>query len=180
MYQKRLHLLLGERKSKDMSLVDWDLLDRQALESICLTLAKNVAFNIIKKKMMADLMKALSNIYEKPLASNKIYLMHHLFNLKMLKGASFIDHINEFNLITSQSSSIDISFIDEVHALILLSSLSESWSAIVTAVSSSYGSSKLKFEKIPNLILSEDIRRKESKRNSDSILVTQEGRGRTT
>lgn len=93
-------------------------------------------------------MKTLSNMYEKPLASKKLYLMLYLFNLKMNEGACVIDHINELTLITSQLSSIEISFEDEVHALILLSSLRKSWSTTITMVSSFYGLSKMRFEEI--------------------------------
>ncbi|WVZ18367.1 hypothetical protein V8G54_005689 [Vigna mungo] len=51
---------------------------------------------------------------------------------------------------------------DEVRALILFSSLPECWNATVTVVSSSSGSNKLKFDDVRDLILSEEIRRKES------------------
>ena len=34
-------------------------------------------------------------LYEKPSASNKVFLMKHLFNMKMLKGGSVADHLNE-------------------------------------------------------------------------------------
>ena len=73
-----------------------------------LTLVRNVALNIVKEKTTADLMKALSNMYEKPSTSNKVFLMRHLFNLKMAKGAYVTDHINEFNVITTQLSSVEI------------------------------------------------------------------------
>ena len=109
LYQKKLHEPLSRKKPEKMEQADWDLLDRQALGVVRLTLARNVAFNIVNKKTTADLMKALSNMYEKPSDSNKI------------------------------------TFEDEVKALILLASLSESWSAIVTAVSSSSRSAKLKW-----------------------------------
>ena len=36
---------------------------------------KKHAFNIVKEKTTSDLLKALSNMYEKPSAMNKIYLM---------------------------------------------------------------------------------------------------------
>ncbi|PKA60715.1 Retrovirus-related Pol polyprotein from transposon TNT 1-94 [Apostasia shenzhenica] len=68
-------------------------------------------------------MKALCNMYEKPSTSNKVYLMRRLFNLKMTEGSSVTDHINEFNIITKQLSSVNINFDNEVKALILLSSL---------------------------------------------------------
>ena len=142
-------------------------------------LAKNVAFNILKKKMIADLMKTLSNMYEKPSASNKVYLMHHLFKLNMFESVPVADHINEFNLITSLLSSVNINFEDEIHTLILLSSLLESWGATMIVVNSSYGSSKLKFEEVQNLILGVDIKRRESKENSSYILIIQKTRERT-
>ena len=40
-----------------------------------LMLSKNVTFNIIKEKTTSDLLKALSNMYEKPSSMNKVYLM---------------------------------------------------------------------------------------------------------
>ena len=78
---------------------EWNLLDRKTLGVIRLTLAKNVAFNIVNKKTTAGLMKALSDMYEKPSATNKVYLMRRLFNLKIGEGISVTDHINEFNTI---------------------------------------------------------------------------------
>jgi len=79
-------------------------------------------------------MVALSNMFKKPSASNKVCLMRHIFNLKMDKSASMTDHINKFNVITTQLRSVDIKSDDEVKALILLSSLLKRWSATVTAM----------------------------------------------
>ena len=109
-----------------MTTEQWKLKDRQALGLIRLRLSRNVAFNIIKEKTTSDLLKALSNIYEKPSAMNKVYLMRRLFNLQMFVGGTVVDHINEFNMIISQLSSAKINFDDEIKALILMSSLPES------------------------------------------------------
>ena len=173
-----MHEPLSGKKPEKMEQVDWDLLDHQVLGVVRLTLARNVVLNIVKEKTTADLMKTLSNMYEKPSASNKIFLMRRLFNLKTAEGASVTDHINKFDVITTQLSSVEITFEDEVKALILLSSLPESWSTTVTAVSSSSGSAKLKLDDVRDLILSEDIRRKESGESSGSALSTQ-SRGRS-
>ncbi|KAE8695714.1 hypothetical protein F3Y22_tig00110694pilonHSYRG00408 [Hibiscus syriacus] len=107
-------------------------------------LSRNVAFNIAKEKTTSGLMAALSSMYEKPSASNKVHLMRRLFNLRMAEGASVAHHLNELNTITTQLSSVEIEFDDEVRALILLSSLPDSWNATVTAVSSSSRNNKLK------------------------------------
>ena len=86
---------------------------------------------------MSNLMKALLNMYEKPSAMNKVYLMRRLFNLQMFEGEYVVDHINEFKMIVSQLSSVEINFDDEIRALILMSYLPESWDSVVAAINSS-------------------------------------------
>ena len=159
---------------------DWNLLDRQALGVIRLTLSRNFAFNIVKEKTTAGLMAALSSMYEKPSASKKVHLMRRLFNLRMTEGASVAQHLNELNTIKTQLSSVKIEFDDEVRALILLSSLLDSWNATITAVSSSSGNSRLKFDDVRDLVLSEEIRRRESGVTSNSSALHTESRGRTS
>ena len=107
-----------------------------------------MAFNIIKEKTTSDLLNVLSNMYEKPSAMNKVYLIRRLFNLQMSEGESIVDHINEFNIIVRQLSSVKINFEDEIKALILMSSLPESWDTVVASINSSRGSNKLKFDEI--------------------------------
>lgn len=180
LYQKKLYQPLSKTKPEGMKDEDWALLDRQALGVIRLTLSRNVAFNIAKEKTTAGLMAALSNMYEKPSASNKVHLMRRLFNLRMTEGASVAQHLNELNIVTTQLSSVEIEFDDEVRALILLSSLPESWNATVTAVSSSSGNNKLKFNDVRDLVLSEEIRRRDSGESSTSTVLHTESRGRNS
>ena len=113
----------------------------------------------MKEKTIVDLMKALSSMYEKLSANNKVYLMK-LFNLKKAKSTLVVQHLNEFNTITNQLSTVGIEFDDEVHALILLDSLPNSWEAMRMAVSNSARKSKLKYDDIRDLILSEEVRRR--------------------
>ena len=40
----------------------------------------------MKEKTIVDLMKALSSMYEKSSANNKVYQMKKLFNLKKVEG----------------------------------------------------------------------------------------------
>ncbi|PNX64147.1 retrovirus-related Pol polyprotein from transposon TNT 1-94, partial [Trifolium pratense] len=53
LYQKKLYQPLSGKKPDDMKQEDWALLDRQALGVIRLTLAKNVAFNIVNETTTA-------------------------------------------------------------------------------------------------------------------------------
>ena len=80
-------------------------------------------------------MSALAKLYEKPSASNKVFSMKRLFNMKMSEGGSVADHLNEFNTLTSQISSIRVNFDDEIRALLILCALPESWNSLVMVVS---------------------------------------------
>ena len=177
LYQKRLHEPLEEEKSISMDEKEWKILDRQALGVVRLTLAKNVAYNIIKKMTTHGLIKALSNMYEKPSASNKVYLIRLLFVMRLKEGDCVTEHVNEFNSILSRLSSVDIKFDDELQALLLISSLPGSWSGFVTEISNSSGSGKINFEGVRDSILGEDIHRRNSGESSGSLLST-ESRGR--
>ncbi|GJW45597.1 retrovirus-related pol polyprotein from transposon TNT 1-94 [Tanacetum coccineum] len=128
---------------------------KMQIEDYLLSLAKNVAYNVVNEKTTYGLLKALYNMYEKPSASNKVFLIRQLVNTKMNEGASIADHVNEFNsIIISQA-------------------------IVSTAVSGSTGSTKLKFDNICDLIIGEDIRRKTSGEYSNSLLSAKDkGSGR--
>ncbi|GKA71685.1 hypothetical protein Tco_0777824 [Tanacetum coccineum] len=174
LYQKKIHEPLVEAKPTCMKAEDRTLLDRQALGVVRLSLAKNVAYNVVNEKTTYGLIKALSNMYKKPSALNKVFLIRQMVNTKMEEGASVADHVNEFNSILSRLMLVDINFDDEVHALLLLSSLPESWSGTVTAVSGSTGTTKLTFDSIHDLILREDIRKKTFREYSNFLLSAED------
>jgi hypothetical protein len=96
---------------------EWEVLDKTTLGTIRLSLAVSVAFNISKENTMKEMMEALAKLYEKPLTSNKVFLMKRLFNMKMSEGGFVADHLNEVNMVTNQLSSVKVDFDDEVGAL---------------------------------------------------------------
>ena len=106
--------------------------------------------------------------------------MKKLFNLKMTESMTVTQHLNEFNTITNQLSSIEIDFDDEIRALIFLASLSNSWEAMRMAVSNSASKAKLNYDDIRDLILAEEVRKKDFGELLDSgsaLNVDYRGRG---
>ncbi|PKI35496.1 hypothetical protein CRG98_044119 [Punica granatum] len=142
-----------EDKPIGMTNAEWNVLDRKAMSVIRLSLSRNVAFHTAKEKTAKGILQVLADMYEKPSAANKVHLMQGLFNLKMSKSTVVAEHLNEFNLIMAQLTSVDIDFDDEIRALSLLSSLPESWSGTVTTVSASAGKEKLKFDEVRDMIV---------------------------
>jgi hypothetical protein len=180
LYRKDVFLPLGgiEKKSVAMRDEEWEILDRKSLGTIQLSLAASVAFNILKEETMKGLMDALAKFYEKPSASNKVFLMNILFNMKMSEVGFVANHLNDFNTVTNQLSSIKVDFDDEVRALLILFSLQERLNGLVMVVSNSVsGSNTLKFDDVVGVILSEEMRRKSTGETSGNAL-NMENRGR--
>ena len=80
---------------------EWDILDRKEQGTIWICLEVLIDFNISKENTVADLMKELAKLYEKLLATNKVFLMKRLFNMKMLEGGNVANHLNNFNMVTN-------------------------------------------------------------------------------
>lgn len=97
----------------------------------------------------------------------------------MAENASVAQHLNEFNTITNQLSSVQIDFDDEIYALIVLASLPNSWEAMRMTVSNSSGKEKLKHNDIRDLVLAEEIHRRDASETSwSSSVLNLETRGR--
>ena len=71
-------------------------------------------FQYFKRKETKGVMSVVANLYEKPSASNKAFLMKCLFKMKMLEGRSVVNHLNYFNIITSQLIFVKVNFDYEV------------------------------------------------------------------
>ncbi|MCO5587214.1 hypothetical protein L7F22_041161 [Adiantum nelumboides] len=112
-----------EMKPSTMKDEAWKVLDCKALGTIRLCLATLAAFSIAEQTTMQELMTALDALYEKPSASNKVFIMKKLFNLRMAKNGSIAKHLNQFNTSISQLQSVGVTFDDELQALLILSSL---------------------------------------------------------
>ncbi|VFQ92822.1 unnamed protein product [Cuscuta campestris] len=156
----------------------WDSKDKKARGKITLALTRSVEFNIMKETTARGMLTALSNMYEKPSAGNSVFLMRELFMMRMNEGSPDADHINEVNSILSRLSSVGMKFDDDTQAVILLSSLPDSWSGFVTTVTETAGTGNLKFDRIQDSVLGEDIRRRNASGGSTSgLLSVSRGRG---
>ena len=103
LYEKELYASLGGKEKQPTTIKDeeWEVLDRKSLGTIWLYLVSSMDFNILKEKKIEGVMSALGKLYEKPSASNKVFFMKRLVNMKMLKGGSVADHLNEFKTLNS-------------------------------------------------------------------------------
>ena len=123
---------------------------------------------------MVDMINALAKLYEKPSASNKVFLMKCLFNMKMLEGGFVVENLNDFKKVASKLSFIGVNFDDELRDILILSSLPKRYNGLVMAVSNFVsGSSTLKFDDVIGVILSEEMQRKSTGETSGNALIVE-------
>ncbi|CAL8167684.1 unnamed protein product [Prunus armeniaca] len=94
-------------------------------------------------------------MYERKTAQNKASVIRRLVNLMYRDGRSVIEHLSDFqgliNLLTNMKMVLD----DELQALVLLSSLPDSWDTLVVSLSNS----------APQGVLTLDMMKQRNQRN---------------
>ena len=114
---------------------EWEDLDAKALSTVRLCLADDVLFNIAGEKSTASLWSKLESLYMTKSLTNKIYLKRQLYGMKMKEGTKIADHLNIFNTLIFQLSSMEVKIDDEDKAVNLLCTLPESWDQVVSSIS---------------------------------------------
>jgi hypothetical protein len=160
MQQGVVKALLGkENKPTTITDEDWDEIDVRALSAIRLCLVDDVLFNIVAEKTTVGLWTKLESLYMKKSLTNRIFLKRKLYSLRMKEGTKIADHLNTFNTLLVQLTSMGVKFDSEDKAITLLCSLPTSWDHFVTSISFCTTES-IEFDVIVGALLSEETRKK--------------------
>ncbi|MCO5587801.1 hypothetical protein L7F22_041753 [Adiantum nelumboides] len=149
-----------EREENAYTDAEWKLLDVKARSTIRLHLAESVYFTIVGEPTAKVVWDNLCANYENKSASNKVYLMKKLFDLRMKEGGTISRHLNEFNKIFSQLTSQGLNFDEEIKCIFLQCSLPSSWDTFCTSISNSALNTGLVYNDVVGSLLTEEIRHK--------------------
>jgi hypothetical protein len=92
---------------------EWEKLKRRERSMICLCLADSVWLNVSGEDSAKKLWEKMGSLYQSNSLVNKLFLINKLYLLRMSDGSSMIEHLNVFNTILSQLSSVDIKITEE-------------------------------------------------------------------
>lgn len=79
-----------------MFLKEWEVIDQITLGSSQLQLFTFITTKIVNEMKIMDLIATLKRMYEKLSASNKVFLVKRLFNMKMVSISQVGQHLYNF------------------------------------------------------------------------------------
>jgi hypothetical protein len=153
---------------------EWEKLERRESSTIRLCLANLELLNVSCEYLTKKLWDKLGSLYQSKSLVNKIFLRKKLYLLWMSEENLVTKHLNAFNTIISQLSSMDIKITDEEKCISLLCSFPDSWDSLVMAIGSN--STTLVLEDVVTSLLLEEMRRKNMEGSTKDALVV---RGRS-
>jgi len=98
---------------------------------------------------------------QKKTPRNKTSFVRRLIKLDYTDGQSMMEHLNSFKGVVNQLTKIDMKIDDELHPLLILSSLPESWDTLVVTLNNSILDGKISMDTVSYSLLNEESRRKE-------------------
>ena len=141
---------IGE-KPHDMSNADWEDLDERAMSTIRLSMANEILSDILDEKTTKLMWKKLESLYMTKSLSNKLFMKKQLFRLMMSEGSDFMEHLNKFNMMITQLSTVGETITEVDRALLLLASLSDSYDHLVTTLM--YGKTTLLLNEVSGVLI---------------------------
>ncbi|KAH9658994.1 hypothetical protein KPL70_023693 [Citrus sinensis] len=90
-------------------------IDNKARSTIILSLGDSVIREVANEKTVARLWAKLEQLYMTKCLANKLYIKKKMFSLRMIKRPSLDEHIDEFNLISSETRPGSVQFEVESH-----------------------------------------------------------------
>jgi hypothetical protein len=174
--------ILNETRPSGRVDSEWKNWNRKAVGTIRQFVDNSVLQHIANDTNAYELWKKLEAMYERKNALSKASLMRKLVKLEYHDGDSIGVHLNDFQGMVNQLSAMKMSLDDELQALLLLSSLPESWDTLVVSLSNSAPEGKLTMEMVKASLLNEETRRKDmgsSNRSEANYVAQDDKRGRS-
>ncbi|GFY91260.1 hypothetical protein Acr_07g0014560 [Actinidia rufa] len=179
LFCKDLHDPLENKGKKPIAKKDeeWRKINRKTIGLIRQCIGHEVFHHVAQETSAYVLWIKLEEMYQAKTSQNKALLMRRLVNLKLQRETTVAEHTSEFQNLVNQLTNVDLQFDDEMQALLLLSSLPESWETLVVSLSNSAPNGKLTTSMVMDALFNEEARRREmgSTDQSESQALVSEG-----
>ena len=108
-------------------------------------------------------------------------MIRKLVNLKYKDGNSVVEHLSNFQGLLNELSTMKLVLDDEVYALILLSSLPDSWETLVVSLSNSAPNGVIIVKMVNDHMFNEEAKRKELGifSNTETFVIEKRGKSKS-
>lgn len=152
--------ITDSKKPEGKSEREWELLNRKAVAMIRKYIDRSLFEHVSTYTNAFELWTKLESMIQKKTPRNKAFLVRRLVKLEYKDGDNMIEHLNNFKGLVNQLNKIEMKVEDELQALLLLSSLPESWDTLVVTLSNSAPEGRLSMDMVADSVLNEEARRK--------------------
>ncbi|KAL1187723.1 Retrovirus-related Pol polyprotein from transposon TNT 1-94 [Cardamine amara subsp. amara] len=126
--------VLLEKKPDSITHGYWEELQEKVGSTIRTCLGDEVVHQVINLVNSKEIWDKLEKIYMSKSPSSKLYVKQRLYLFKMSEGSNLIQHVNQFNQITTDLGRVGVTVEDEDKAMMLLCSLTPEYETLVTAL----------------------------------------------
>ncbi|GFZ09851.1 PAM68-like protein [Actinidia rufa] len=163
-----------DAKPETMKDDDWEELMMKCVSTIRLCIADNIINNVMDEDSASALWEKLEKLYLAKSLTNKLHMKRQLYRLKMEKGGSLMEHMNVFNGYLDQLRKVDVKIDEEDKALLLLTSLPDSYDTLVTTLL--YGKDTVSLEQVKSSLVFHCTQKRSSFEDGESAaLAVQSG-----
>ena len=170
-----LHLpAFSDEKPDDKTDGEWELCHRKVCEFMRLWVEDNFLNHICEEIHARTMWNKLESLCAPKTDNNKMFLIKQMMELKYQDGAPMLDLLNTFQGILNQLSKMNIELEDEIHGLLVLGTLLDSWKIIRTSLLNSVPNGAISMDLVKSSVLNEEMRRKSQSSSLQSdVLVTE-------
>lgn len=121
----------GNEEGSASSGGDMKIINNKTHSTIILHLSDEVLREVAKEKNTSALWAKLEDLFLKKSLAKRLYMKRKFYTFSMKTGTTLKDHVDEFNKLILDLENVNIILKDEDRALILLSSLPDSYEHFV-------------------------------------------------
>lgn len=135
--------ILNENMPEGRNEKEWKVLNRKTVATIRKYIDRSLFEHVSTIDNAYNLWVKLESLIQKKTPRNKALLLRRLVKLDYKDGENMIEHLNNFKGLINQLDKTGLKLGDEMHSLLLLSSLPETWDTLVVTLSNSALGGKL-------------------------------------
>ena len=149
------------RGATEAANMNFKLRSEKAITTIVLGMETKYMYLITTCETAEETWERLSNHFESKSVGNRLFLKKEYFRMKMVVGQSMESHLKRMKEAADQLSSVGAELAEEDHVAVLLGSLSNDYSGLVTAIG--VKGEDISLDMVQQLLIHEEMKQKGEK-----------------